>query len=75
MLHCIFIVIYVIYNHDFVVSVHVLQDPNQEAPEFEVPDTSFTLRVQDNLTDREVSHFSVFCDPMCTEVYFLAVFD
>ncbi|XP_052714253.1 phosphatidylinositol 4-kinase alpha-like isoform X6 [Crassostrea angulata] len=28
-------------------------DPNQEAPEFEVPDTSFTLRVQDNLTDRE----------------------
>lgn len=34
--------------------VFVLKDPNQEAPEFEVPDTPFTLRVQDNLTDREV---------------------
>ncbi|XP_078336365.1 phosphatidylinositol 4-kinase alpha-like [Crassostrea virginica] len=28
-------------------------DPNQEAPEIKVPDTPFTLRVQDNLTDRE----------------------
>ncbi|XP_062588022.1 phosphatidylinositol 4-kinase alpha-like isoform X3 [Saccostrea cucullata] len=28
-------------------------DPNQEAPEFAVPDTPFTLRVQDNMADRE----------------------
>ncbi|XP_056020742.1 phosphatidylinositol 4-kinase alpha-like isoform X2 [Ostrea edulis] len=28
-------------------------DPNQKAPEFRVPDTTFTLRVPDNLTDRE----------------------
>ena len=29
-------------------------DPNKDAPEFQVPDTPFLLRVQDNLSDREV---------------------
>jgi len=31
-----------------------LQDPNEEAPEFDVPGTEYKLRVMDNMADREV---------------------
>ncbi len=29
-------------------------DPNERAPEFEVPNTPYKLRAMDNMTDREV---------------------
>ena len=34
---------------------YLLQDPNEEAPELEVPGTTFKFRVRDNMADREVS--------------------
>lgn len=31
-----------------------LQDPNEEAPQFDVPNTEHKLRVMDTMSDREV---------------------
>ncbi|KAK3083088.1 hypothetical protein FSP39_013642 [Pinctada imbricata] len=44
-------------------------DPNQDAPEFQVPDTPFYLRVQDNLSDREttVKDFASRCQQILQE--------
>ncbi|XP_021339751.1 phosphatidylinositol 4-kinase alpha-like, partial [Mizuhopecten yessoensis] len=44
-------------------------DPNQDAPEFQVPNSPFHLRVPDNLTDREtlVKDFALRCQSILQE--------
>ena len=43
------------YSYEFYIWWNAyFQDPNEHAPEFKISGTDYTLRVKDNIVDREV---------------------